>query len=495
MFLAKSRGNSEAQLKSQEAANLVSNLSASATPHVDSLGASAPHATLAESAHPIPAPVKPQPALSDAHIQSPAAAVPVDFASPVALRAAHASIFSSPVTCSSPSATSAGDTALLSAQVVDLRRRLAECEREKDANSHEHAIRIREALEKADELRLELQEARDQAFEDSEALRVLHHQALDSLGAEISRMKVDADTAHSQKTCDAQRLHSIEAKLAEALSRLDIAQQEHLEQTTLCSRAQAREEELKCIVNEQTKEISSASTRLNASLSAFQQRERELLDRIQFDSAAHLQVVADLQSHIATLSTDLKDSKTTISILQEEIEGLRNSSNTKPVADSISAAAEAEVAKLRCLLQESTDKSAIELSKLQAESNLKEQQLAFARHELMASQAAITEATIRESNLKLQVQSLQFQLNQNKSDIQVQKSSVSSPAMFLPGDSSASEVSSRRVADIERKYIFVIVTHACHYIMNFDSGTLRLLPRLALVRPSFHPPSRESSPA
>lgn len=413
---------------------------------------SALQSTFAESANPTTDTSNPLPALPDAHVQSPAPAVPRVPAPPSPLHVTHASIFSSPSNCSSPADTAAGDTALLSAQVIDLRRRLAECERVKDTNSDEHAIRMREALEESAALRLELQEVRDQAFEDSEALRVVHQRALDNLAAEILQLKLDADLSQSQKRCDAELLHSFEAKLADALSRLEVAQEKLLEQTTRCSRSQAREEELQFIIANQNQEISSKDISFHSSLAELQLRERELHEKIHNDSLMHEQVVADMQSQIATLATELNNSKSSVSILQSDIERLLNLSYTKPVDDSDSAAAEAEVTKLRFLLQDSSDKSVIELSKLQAECNLKEEQLSVARLELIASQAAVAEATTRESNLKLQVQSLQSQLNQNKIDIQVQKCAVSSPAVFSPGDSTVLEISSRRVADIERKY-------------------------------------------
>jgi hypothetical protein len=500
MFLAKNKGASEVQSKSlEETATSASNSSATTAPNLASPGAPVSQSTFfSESVDHTPVPLQHQPSHSDALVQSLAPAAPGIPASPIPTRASHAShasIFSSPLTCSSPAAVSAGDTALLSAQVIDLRRRLADCERDKDANSHEHAIRMREALEEVSVLKIELQGVRDQAFEESEALRVLHQQALQIMGAEISRLKLDANVSHSQIDGDAQQLHAIEEKLADSDSRLEVAQEKLLEQTTLCSRAQARVEELQSIITNQSQEISSLDNRLNSSLVTFQQRERDLEHKIHTDSLSHMQVVADLQSHITILEAELKDCKLAMSTLQQEIEILRDSSKFKTFDDSISAAAEAEKTKLHFLLQESIDKSTTELSKLRAESDLKEEQLSAARLELIASHAALSEATSRESNLMLQVQSLQLQLNQNKMDVQVQKSAVSSPAILSSGDSTALEVSSRRVADIERKYFFIMFIPSCLFIVTFDSGMLHSLLQLVLVKPSFLLLSRKSSPA
>ena len=465
MFLAKNRGASEVQSKHQEAVASVNDSSAAAAQPSLSSSAPAAQSALAESAEPPHPPSQPQPTHSDALIALHAPVILGLPASPIPLRATHASIFSSPSAGSSPAASSACDTALLSAQVIDLRRRLSECERDKDGMSREHTIRMQEALDAAAALRLELQAARDQAFEDSEALRVQHQQALDNVGVEISHLQHSANLSKSEKVSNDQRLHLIEGKLADAMSRLEVAQEKLTEQAALCTRSQARAEELQLKIANQTQEISSWDAKLKLSLITFQQRECELQDIIQTDCIAHKQVVDDLRSHNALLSTELKASNSNLLLLQTEIDNLRRSCRVQSVDDSISAVNEAEIAKLRSLLQESTDNSAIDLSKLQSECILKEQHLAAVRHELILSQAAVAEAANIESNLKFQLQSLQLQLNQKQKDIQEQKSVVSSPALLSPGDSTALEASTRRTTDIERKYFTNHSVLSCHFII------------------------------
>jgi chromosome segregation ATPase len=310
-------------------------------------------------------------------------------------------------------------------------------------------------MDAAAAVRLELQEFRAQTFEDSEALRFQHEQALDSLTAENERLQHAAHSSQSAQAVVEQRLHKIELELADAASRLEVAQIKLSEQTAACSRAQAREAELQSITRTQLQEISALQDQHSASLIAFQQRERDWEDKIQSNGTAHSQELGDLRSQIAILSADVQRYRSASSSLQQqqqqhqEEENLRSACNSKLHDDYVSAAAEAT--KLRSLLQELSENAAVSLSKLQSECSVKEQELAAARHELVASQAAVTEANLRESNLNSQLQSLQAQLSQTNIQIQDQKNIMSSPAPASLGDSTALELCNRRVADMERK--------------------------------------------
>ena len=455
MFLAKSRGTSESHSKLQE---ISASPAAAAHQFVNASTPALGPTASSTDAPPVHSKQQPGPADTPAHedlqttstIASPSPAVSGLPSSPFPLRAAHASIFSSPLTGSSAAASCAGDTALLSAQVADLRRRLAECERDKDFSSQEHSTRMREALDAAAASRLELQGLRDQAFEDNEALRFQHEQASDSLRADMMRLQQANDSLQAEKSGVEQRLLSIEATLTDALSRLDAAQQELLEQAALRERARAREEELQSIITTQTQEMSSWSSKHNSSLAALQQCECDFQEKMQATAMAHTQEANDLRSQITVLSAELKDHLSVSTELQREIEALRNACNEK-ASDDCNAAA-AEVIKLRALLQESSDVAAVSLSKLQSDCASSEHELADARHQLAASQAAVAEAHLRECDLNLQVQALQSQLTRKLKDIQEQKSVLSSPVAASPGgDPVALDASTRRAAEIERK--------------------------------------------
>ena len=456
MFLAKNRGPGETQSKPQEAA-VSTSTSASASAAAAALQprdsiAPALESTLAATIAPSS---KLQPGASVAHALEPAPAItialsptptdpgPHSFPSPV--RTSHASIFSSPLTCPSPAASAAGDTALLSAQVVDLRRRLAECERDKDISSHQHAISLREASEAAAAVRLELQSVREQAFEESEALRFQHQQEVDSLGAETLRLQHITKLSEAARADAEQRLHLIEGKLADAMSSLEAAQEKLLGQAAVCSGAQAHQEELQVIVEGQAQEISAWDSRHRSLLIAFQQLECSLQDTVAAQDNAHQAEAHDLRSQITKLSAELESSNSLLSKLKLDHEASQSQC-------SGTNSSEAEVTKLRSLLQESSDRAAISICKLQSECSRKEQELAVALHELAASHAAVAEANHKESNLNLQVQSLQLQLVQRNKDIQEQKAvHLSTPTPASPGDSTALEVSTRRIAEIERK--------------------------------------------
>jgi chromosome segregation ATPase len=451
MFLAKSRGTSESHSKLQETS---ASPAAAAQQSVNSSTPSLGPTASSTGAPPLPSKLQPAPSDAPAHedlqttstIAPPSPAATGLPSSPFPVRAAHASIFSSPLTGSSAAASSAGDTALLSAQVADLRRRVAECERDRDLSSQEHSTRMREALDAAAASRLELQGVRDRAFEDNEALRFQHEQASDSLRADIARLQQANDSLQAEKSGVEQRLLCIEATLTDALSRRDAAQEELLEQAALRERASAREEELQTIITTQTQEISSWSSKYNSSLAALQQCECDFQEKIQ----AHTQEANALRSQITVLSAELKDHLSLSTELQREIEALRNARNEKANDDCNAAAA--EVMKLRALLQESSDVAAVSLSKVQSDCASKEHELDDARHQLAASQAAVAEAHLRECDLNLQVQALQSQLTRKLKDIQEQKSVLGSPVAASPGgDSVALDASTRRAAEIERK--------------------------------------------
>jgi hypothetical protein len=455
MFLAKSRAASEVQTKPRESA-LSNATSSAAAAHEDGALGSAPDAPAPSSGAPSAPPtplIPPSDELAFEHalnVPSGTSLAPGLPSTPIHRHAAHVSIFSSPL--ASPQASSAADTALLSAQLLDLRRRLAECERDKDASSREHASSMREALDAAAAVRLELQHVRDQNFEDSEALRFQHQQALDVLGDENMRLQQANCALQAAKADIEQRSFVIETELEDTKSRLEVAQKELSEQTALCSRSHARQEELQSVISAQTREISSLSSSHSSSLVAFQQRECDFQEKIRLEGAGHEQEVGDLRSQIATLSSELQRHKSalTLSSLQQESEISRSSCIAK--CDGECAAAAAEVAALQLLLQQSADNAAVSLSKLQSDCNIKEQELAAARQQLVTHQAALAAADARQSNLNLQVQSLQVQLSHaiNK-EIQERTTSSSSSALASPGDSTALELANRRIAEIERK--------------------------------------------
>lgn len=307
-------------------------------------------------------------------------------------------------------------------------------------------------MEAAAAVRLELQEFRAQAFEDSEALRFQHEQALEGLAAENVRLQHAAHSSQAAHAAVEQRLHKIELERADAASRLEAAQINLSEQTAA---AQAREAELQSITRTKLQEISALHDQHTSSLTVLQQRERDLEDKIQSDGAAHSQELCELRSLIANLSAEVERHRSASSSLQQqqqqqqEEENLRRACDAKLNDDYVSAAAEAT--KLRSLLQELSENAAVSLSKLQSECSMKEQELAAARRELVTSQAAVAEANLRESNLNSQLQSLHAQLSQTNNQIQEQKSSVYSPAPASLGDSTALELCNRRVADMERK--------------------------------------------
>ncbi len=436
------------QSKHRDATPSITTSSASAVHQLDCCSRSTVVSAVDASTDPSPAPSKPLFAPSDApafehSLTNPSNSSEVSGlpSSPIPRHYADTSIFNSPLT--SPAASSAGDTTLLSAQVVDLRRRLAECERDKDARSREYDMIIQQALDAAAAVRLELQEVRDRSFEDSESLHFQHQQALGSLNSENLRLQQTIDSSQAMKEVIAERLHAIEAELVDTTSRLEAAQCKLSEQTALCLLAQARQEELQLVITTQMQEISTLGSRHSSSLIAFQQRECDLQDKIQADGIAHKEEVNGMRSQIATLSTELQHHKSALSSLHQEIEISRSTYNAKSNDDS--NAASTEVAKLRLLMQESSDNAAVLISKLQSDFNTKEQ-------ELVASQAAVTESNRRESSLQQQVELLLSQLSQKNQNAQEQKAVLSSPAFASPGDSTALEVSTRRVAEIERKY-------------------------------------------
>ena len=449
MFLAKNRAPGEAQSKTQEACTPI----AAATLQSGDSIATALESTLAASTAPSFTPSKQQQETSVAPALEPAPVIPIIpllaptdsglYSSPSPFRSSHASIFSSPLNYPSPAASAAGDTALLSAQVVDLRRRLADCERDKDVGSHQHAISLREASEAAAAVRLELQSVREQAFEEGEALRFQHQQELDNLGADILRLRHTTELSQAARADAEQRLHLIDCKLADAASSLKVAQEKLLGQEALCSGAQAREEELQSIIATQAQEISSWDARHSSFLTAFQQRECNLQDIVAAKDIAQAEA-DDLRSQMTKLSAELESSHSLLSKLQHEHQVLRSQCHGA-VSDG------AEVTKLRSLLQESSDNAAMSLSKLQSECSKKEQDLAAAIHELATSHAAFDAANHKESNLNLQVQSLQLQLLQKNKEIQELKAvhvHLSTPSH---GDSTSLEVSARRISEMERK--------------------------------------------
>jgi chromosome segregation ATPase len=377
LFLAKGK-TSAAQAKPLEASAVPAFAAAAAVPDV--AAAAADHGALTASC--------------EAAAAAAAAAVAAPPASPIARSAPSAPAFSSPLSCPSPAAHAAAETALLSTQVADLRRRLAECERDRDAAVNGQSVSARDALEAAACARLELQGVRDQCFEECEALRFQYQQMLDNASAEVVQLQQSCDAFQAEKVSAQQRLLSAESKLADAISRLATATEDRSQQALLLREAKAREDDLQRVVALKTQEASTLELQLSAALAAVEQRERELQESIASERDDFRREFNALQTRIASLSAELEQSRSSASCMQQELDAVR-SFRSQPSEQ------------LELQLQELTQRAAVSLSKAQSESSLKDQQLASTHQQLSACQAALSECSKREQSLNLQIQALQ----------------------------------------------------------------------------------------
>jgi chromosome segregation ATPase len=379
LFLAKGK-TSAAQAKPLEASAVPAFAAAAAVP--DFAAAAADHGALTASCEAPPAPA------------AAAAAAAAPPASPIARSAPSAPAFSSPLSCPSPAAHAAAETALLSTQVADLRRRLAECERDRDAAVNGQSVSARDALEAAACARLELQGVRDQCFEECEALRFQYQQMLDDASAEVVQLQQSCDAFQAEKVSVEQRLLSAESKLADAISRLATATEDRSQQALLLREAKAREDDLQRVVALKTQEASTLELQLSAALAAVEQRERELQESIASERDDFRREFNALQTRIASLSAELEQSRSSASCMQQELDAVR-SFHSQPSEQ------------LELQLQELTQRAAVSLSKAQSESSLKDLQLASTHQQLSACQAALSECSKREQSLNLQIQALQ----------------------------------------------------------------------------------------